>query len=105
MKVILLAALTLPVFASELSVHVADASKQPIPAASVSLVTRSGERHTLTTDLTGSCRFATLSAGQYWVETNAPGFNPATPRAVTITAEASTEATISLGVAEVRSSI
>jgi len=105
MKVILLAALTLPVFASELSVHVADASKQPIPAASVSLVTRSGERHTLTTDLTGSCRFATLSAGQYWIETNAPGFNPATPRAVTITAEASTEATISLGVAEVRSSI
>lgn len=99
-----LLALPRPVAASDLRVNVKDPQNQIISAASVSLITRDGERQTLTTNANGSCRFTALAAGSYWIEASAPSFDTAAARAIELSGN-STEITIQLGITQLHSSI
>src|SRR5215469_11190614 len=95
--------LTAAAHAAELSVRVQDSRHDPIPGATVSLVSRGGERQALTSDQTGRCEFANLAAGEYLLQADARGFEASAPHAVQLP---STEAaTVTLGVAQIRSTV
>lgn len=91
--------------ATDLTVRITDIQAGAIPGATVSLISRHGERRVLTTDIAGSCRFTALAAGPYLVQGEAPGFDASAPRAVTLKTDGSPELALSLGVAQVRSSV
>ena len=95
--------LTAAAHAAGLSVRVQDSRHDPIPGATVSLVSRGGERQALTSDQTGRCEFANLAAGEYLLQADARGFEASAPHAVQLP---STEAaTVTLGVAQIRSTV
>jgi iron complex outermembrane receptor protein len=89
--------------AAELSVKVLDAHRDAIPGATVALLSRGGERRALAADQNGSCAFANLAAGEYLVQAEAVGFEASAPREVRL--PANDGVTITLGVAQVRSTV
>jgi outer membrane receptor protein involved in Fe transport len=89
--------------ASGVTVHVTDPHQKPIAGAAVTLTSRNAERWTATTNTAGACTLAAPTAGEYFLEAAAPGFDPAPPR--TINLQAGAELSITLGVAAVRSSV
>lgn len=91
--------------AADVTVQVIDPHKDPIPAATVHLMARDGERQTLTTDATGSCRFHTVAAGEYFVQGEAAGFDASALRPVALKGVENVEVALSLGVAQVRDSV
>ena len=100
---------TLPVMlarAAEVSVHVTDPHNTPIPSATISLISRSGgQNRSLSTDANGSCRFTGVRAGQYFAAGEAPGFDASAPQPIEVKSEGLTEVALSLGLAQVRSSV
>ncbi len=91
--------------AADVSVRVMDLHKDPIPAATVSLISRDGERRTLTTDSNGACRFTALAAGEYFVQGEAAGFDASQPRMVELKSDGNVDVTLPLGLPEVKSSV
>ena len=91
--------------AADLTVRVNDPANRAVPAASVSLTARNGDRRTLSTDDAGACRFASLPPGQYWIEGNAAGFEPAAAHWIEIGSGPPGEATLALGLAGIHSSV
>lgn len=92
--------------AADVSVRIVDPHDAPIPGATISLTSRNGgENRNLTTDANGSCRFQSVAEGQYLVQGEAPGFDASRPQLVELTSEGLREITISLGVAQVRTSV
>jgi iron complex outermembrane receptor protein len=89
--------------AAGLSVKVLDPHQDPIPGATVSLVSRGGERQALAADQSGRCEFSNVSAGEYLVQAEAAGFDASAPR--TIQLPANDAITITLGVAQIRSTL
>src|SRR5580704_2148352 len=83
--------------AADVSVRVMDPHKDPIPAATVSLISRDGERRTLTTDSNGACRFTALAAGEYFVQGEAAGFDASQPRMVELKSDGNVDVTLPLG--------
>ena len=74
--------------------------------ANVSLTARNGgENRNLTTDAKGACRFQGLVDGEYLVQGEAPGFEASTPQAVEVKGDTLSEVTVSLGIAQVRTSV
>jgi len=90
---------------ADVTVHVTDPQDRAVASATVSLTTRSGERRTLATDEKGVCRFLGVSAGEYWVQGEAPGFDAVSPRPLELASNTSAELALSLGLAQVRSSV
>ncbi|MCU1258835.1 MAG: Outer rane receptor for ferrienterochelin and colicin [Bryobacterales bacterium] len=92
--------------AADLSVRVADLHHAVISAATISLVSRNGgENRNLTTDVSGSCRFHGIPAGQYLIQGEAAGFDSSKPQAVDLKGDELMEVELSLGIAHVRASI
>jgi vitamin B12 transporter len=91
--------------AADVSVRVMDPHQDPIPAATVSLISRDGERRTLTTDSSGACRFTALAAGEYFVQGDAAGFDASQPRLVELKSDSNVDVTLPLGLPEVKSSV
>jgi len=92
--------------AAEVSVHVTDPHNTPIPSATISLISRNGSRNrSLSTDANGSCRFIGVAAGQYFASGEAPGFDASAPQSIEVKSEGLTEVALSLGLAQVRSSV
>jgi iron complex outermembrane receptor protein len=89
--------------AAGLSVKVLDSHHDPIPGATVSLVSRGGERQARTADQSGGCEFANAVAGEYLVLAEAAGFDASAPQAVQL--PANNAVTITLGVAQIRSTV
>lgn len=90
---------------TEIFVRVADPHQRAVPGASVTLVSTAGIRRTVTTDSTGSCRFTSVAAGQYFVQGKAPGFDASSPRSLDLKGDGNIDVTLSLGVAQLHSSI
>ncbi len=91
---------------ADVSVHVRDPHAAAVPAATVSLIPRSGgETRSLTTDSNGSCRFEGVASGQYIVQGEAPGFDPSSPQTVDVKKAEAIDVTLSLGVEQVRTSV
>jgi vitamin B12 transporter len=91
--------------ASDISVHVMDPHQKVIPGAIVSLISRDSRERTLSTDTSGNCNFTSIATGQYFVEAAAPGFDASAPRTIDVEDNSSADVTISLGIAQVRSSV
>jgi iron complex outermembrane receptor protein len=91
--------------AGDLTVSVSDAHQGAIPAASVLLNARSGDRHTASVGPDGSARFTGLPSGEYVAQAEAPGFDLSEPVHVLLSAEDSRSITLQLGLAEVHSSV
>lgn len=89
--------------AAGLAVKVMDSHQDAIPGATVSLVSRGGERQALTADQNGLCTFGNVAAGEYLVQAEAAGFDASTPQAVRL--PASDGVTIMLGVAQMHSTV
>src|SRR5262245_11590934 len=100
-----MAVLMATVFASaaDISVRVDDSHGGAVSAATVTLISRSGERRTLTTGPEGIARFNGLADGEYFVEAEAPGFDASAPRTIDLKGHA--DVAMPLGVAQVRSSV
>jgi vitamin B12 transporter len=101
----LLLSLTFAAAAADLSVRINDPHHDAIPAATVSLTARDGERHIVTTDAVGVCRFTGLSAGQYLLEAMAPGFDTSAPQPVNLKSDGVLDVSVSLGIPQVRNSV
>src|SRR5437016_5952466 len=86
---------------TDISVRVTDARNGVIPGANVTLTSRSGDRRTLTTDSSGSCRFSAVAPGEYLLQTAATGFDASTPKPVVLKSYESVNLTLSLGLAQV----
>jgi outer membrane receptor protein involved in Fe transport len=92
--------------AADLSVRVVDLQHAPIANATISLISRDGgENRNLTTDVNGACRFQGIAAGQYLIQGEAPGFDASKPQAVELKGQELKEVDLSLGIAQVRSSV
>ena len=91
--------------ASDVSVHVTDPRHEAIPGAVVSATARNAERWTCSTDSHGSCTLTGIAAGQYFIEAAAPGFDASTPRVLQVRSDTSSEVDISLGIAQVHTSV
>ena len=91
------------VHAAGLSVKVLDSHHDAIPGATVSLVSRGGERQALTADQNGACAFVNVTAGEYLVQAEAAGFDASAAREVRLPADDGV--TITLGVAQVHSTV
>ncbi|MGH8337977.1 MAG: carboxypeptidase-like regulatory domain-containing protein, partial [Gammaproteobacteria bacterium] len=85
--------------------RVTDPHNSAIPSATISLISRNGERRVLTADSNGTCRFTEVAAGQYFIQGEAPGFDLSAPRSIALTKEGLTEVALPLGVAQVRSTV
>src|SRR5262249_13039607 len=83
---------------------VTDPHQLAIPGAIVTLTSQSSQHWTATTDLTGSGRLTGLAAGRYFIQTSAPGFEPSA-RAIELENNSKSDMAVTLGLAEVRSSI
>ncbi len=92
-------------FAADISVHVADPQEKAVAGAIVSLTASNAERWTATTDAKGDCALSNLAAGEYFVQAEAPGFDPSAPRTVNVQSDKPLTVSISLGVAAIRSSV
>ena len=90
---------------TDILVRVNDSAQAAIPGATVALISSAGTRRTETTDATGSCRFTSVTGGQYFLVGQAPGFDASTPRSINVKADENIEVTLSLGLAEVHSSM
>jgi vitamin B12 transporter len=91
--------------AADISAHITDPQNKPIPAATISLIPRSGgETRNLTTDSNGSCSFNGVAEGLYFVQGEAPGFDVSAPQLVELKRE-NLEVSLSLGVAQIRTSV
>ncbi len=91
--------------ASDIEVRVTDPHQAAIRGAVVSLSGVAAERRSLSTGQAGSCVFSGLAAGRYFIEVTATGFDAAGVRTVDVSAMPSAAIEISLGLAEVRSTI
>jgi vitamin B12 transporter len=91
--------------AADLSVRVVDPHDAPIPGAAISLVSREGENYSLTTNAGGMCRFHDLADGRYLLQGEAAGFDASQPQSLEFKGDASKEVTLSLGIAQVRTSV
>ena len=91
--------------APDISVHVLDSKLGAIPGATVSLISRDGDRRTLTTDSNGSCRFAAILPGQYLIQGAAANFAPSEPKQVNLTDDGSVDLTIGLGLAPLQTTV
>src|SRR5258707_7597426 len=91
--------------ATDVTVRVTDPHQGAIPAATMYLIGRDGERQTRATDSSGSCRFRDVAPGKYFVQGEAAGFDASPPRPIELTSEATVDVALSLGVAQVRSSV
>ncbi len=92
--------------AADVSARITDPQSKPIPAATISLIPRNGgESRNLTTDSNGSCRFTGVAEGQYFVQGEAAGFDVSAPQLVELKGENLTEVSLSLGVAQIRTSV
>jgi vitamin B12 transporter len=101
-----LSILSVPATAADVSVRVVDPRHGPIAAATISLISRNGVgNRNLTTDTSGVCRFQGIAAGQYLIQGEAPGFDPSKPQLVDLQAGEVRELDLSLGVAQVLSSV
>lgn len=89
--------------AAGLTVRVLDSHQMPIPGAAVALISRAGDRQTLTTTTEGRCEFTGAAPGEYLLQAEAPGFDPSAPRSVEV--PASDAVTLTLGVAQLRSTV
>jgi vitamin B12 transporter len=99
--------LTLPVVpavAADVSVRVVDPQRVAVPAATVSLIARDGGRRTLVTDGNGAGTFSALPPGEYFLDATAAGFSAGRPQTIDVRNDATT-VTLSLGIAELRSSV
>lgn len=90
---------------AELSVRVVDPQQAAIPAAAVSIISRTGARRAATTSAEGMSKFSGLPAGDYIVDAAAAGFTAGNPQTLHVSGEENAAVTISLGLAEIRSSI
>jgi len=97
--------------AADVSARVTDPQSRPIPDAAVRLISKyDGDNRTLTTDSNGACRFTGVAPGQYFLVSDAPGFDASAPQSVEVKSEglksgAIAQVTISLGVEQVHSSV
>src|ERR1041384_2440570 len=91
--------------AADVSVHVSDPHDQVIPGAIVSLTGRNAKRWTASTDSKGECALPNVSEGEYFLEAEAPGFDPSPPRTIDLRDDKPLSVSISLGIASVRSSV
>jgi vitamin B12 transporter len=92
--------------AADVSVRIADPHHASISGATISLVSRNGgETRKLTTDSNGSCRFSGIAEGQYFVQGEAPGFDPSLPKLLELRDDVLVEVALSLGVAQVRTTV
>jgi vitamin B12 transporter len=90
---------------TDLSVRVTDSNQAAVPDATVTLISISGSRRTAATDVAGSCRFTEVAAGQYFVQGAAPGFDLSPPRSIDLKGNENMQVSLSLGLAQVNSSI
>lgn len=90
--------------AADLSVHVIDSQNGAIANATVELISRDGEQRTLTTDVAGACKFASVTAGSYFVQAAAQGFDAGSPQDIQLRTE-DAQITVQLGVAAVNTSV
>lgn len=105
-RLLLLFLTSLPVFAAaSVSVRVVDSQQGAIAGATVALIARDGDRRNLISDSTGECVFTAAPAGEYLVQAAAPGFDASQPRMLDVKGEGSLRVQISLGVAQVHSSV
>ena len=105
---LLLLSLTLTAAAApptEIIVRVTDSHQAAVPGATVALISTDGGRRTATTDTSGSCHFTAAAAGQYFVQAEAAGFDASTPRSIDWKGDGDMDVTLSLGIAQVHSSI
>src|SRR5437762_10066795 len=91
--------------ATNISVRVIDSKNGAILNATVSLVSRDGDRRTLTTDSSGSCRFPAIVPGQYFVQGAAAGFQASQPKLIDLEGEGNIDVTLSLVLAPLQTSI
>jgi vitamin B12 transporter len=91
--------------AADISVHITDPHQKAIAGATVSLISGDSGEQTLSTDSNGSCNFASVPAGPYFVQAEAPGFDASSPRTIDVEDNSRPDVTISLGIAQVRSSV
>jgi iron complex outermembrane receptor protein len=92
--------------AADLSVHAVDFQNAAISNATISLISRNGgENRTLSTDVSGLCRFQGIAAGQYLIQGEAPGFDPSKPQAVDLRGQELSQIDLSLGIAQIRSRV
>jgi iron complex outermembrane receptor protein len=91
--------------AADLAVRVVDLQQAPIPVATVSLISRDGARRVATTDAAGASRFTGVAPGEYLLDAAAVGFRASSPQTVSLDAKAEVPVTISLGLAEIRSTV
>jgi vitamin B12 transporter len=92
--------------AADVSVRVFDPHRAAIGGANISLVSRNGgENRNLTTDANGACHFQEVPPGQYLIQGEAPGFDPSKPQPVDLKTDELREVDLSLGIAQVRSSV
>ncbi|MCU1263056.1 MAG: Outer rane receptor for ferrienterochelin and colicin [Bryobacterales bacterium] len=92
--------------AADVSVRVVDSHHAPIAGATISLISHNGgENRNLTTDVSGTCRFQRIAAGQYLIMGEAPGFDASRPQTVDLKGEELSDVDLALGIAQVRSSV
>jgi|SRR5579871_48874 len=91
--------------AADITVRVTDPRNAAIPGANVVLLARDGDRRVATTGADGSGHIANLAAGQYFMEVEAPGFDRSAPQPVDLQNGQLLDVAVSLGVAEVHSSV
>jgi len=91
--------------AADLSILVNDPHQRAIPGASVTLMSQTSETQTVTAGANGRCTFSGVAEGQYFVQASAPGFDVSAPRSIDIKGGSPFNLTISLGLAEVHSSV
>src|SRR5437868_5985842 len=87
--------------AADLSVRVSDPTKAAIPSATVAVTSQDGERRIIAVGPDGAGRFASLAAGKYFVQAEAPGFDASRPQSIELSAEDLKEVDVLLGVAQV----
>src|SRR5260370_6295259 len=88
-----------------MSGHGTDAHRAAGAGAAVTLISSDDGRRTVTADATGSFRFTAVTAGQYFVQAEAAGFDASTPRSIDLKGDGNVDVTLTLGVAQVHSSI
>ena len=91
--------------AADVLVRVTDPHNSAIPSATVSLISRNGERRTLTADSSGTCYFTDVAAGQYFIQEEAPDFDLSAPRSIDLKKVGLIEVALPLGRAKVRSTV
>ena len=90
---------------TDISVRVTDSHQAAVPGATVTLISSDDVRRKVTADAIGSVRFTAVTAGQYFVQAEAAGFDASAPRSIDLKGDGNMDVTLSLGVAQVHSSI